>query len=95
MFTGSRDIGLVADKYDEFFYSEKVFSAVYSNDANRYAAVLSSAADYIKNPSAQSFLQFGTDPQLLTKKEVQKLFIKGIFKIRLELESSMSQIKLI
>jgi dienelactone hydrolase len=60
---GARDIQLIADKYDDYFFSEKADdTGVYSNDANKYAANLSSPAEFIGNNSAQSFLWFGTDP---------------------------------
>ncbi len=69
---GSRDIALLADKYDEFFFSEKNFSAKYDNDANRYAKLLSSSVDFVGNPSAQSFLNFGADPDALTEKRTSE-----------------------
>ena len=60
---GARDIAVLADKNDEFFFSEKAGdNGTYSNDANKYAANLSSPAEYIINNSAQSFLYFGEDP---------------------------------
>lgn len=61
---GPRDVGVLADKNDEFFFSEKAGdNGTYSNDANKYAANLSSPAEYIINNSAQSFLYFGIDPK--------------------------------
>lgn len=60
---GPRDIGVLADKNDEFFFSEKANdNGTYSNDANKYAANLSSPHEYVINNSAQSFLYFGIDP---------------------------------
>lgn len=49
---GSRDVGIVADHYDEFFFR--------SYDANGTA--LTPPRDYIGTPNAQSFLAFGADP---------------------------------
>ena len=68
---GPRDISVLADKNDEFFFSEKAGdNGTYSNDANKYAANLSSPAEYIINNSAQSFLYFGEDPATTTEKRV-------------------------
>ncbi|MBA8817209.1 pimeloyl-ACP methyl ester carboxylesterase [Microbacterium halimionae] len=49
---GSRDVGLVADQYDEFFF----------RGYDETGAVVSLPRDYITSPNAQSFLNFGTDP---------------------------------
>ncbi|MDE0546125.1 S9 family peptidase [Microbacterium sp. C7(2022)] len=49
---GTRDVGLVADQYDEFFFRS------YSPEG----AVLTPPRDYITTPNAQSFLNFGADP---------------------------------
>jgi len=49
---GSRDVGVVADQYDEFFFRS------YSAEG----AVLTPPRDYITTPNAQSFLNFGVDP---------------------------------
>ena len=68
---GPRDISVLADKNDEFFFSEKANdNGTYSNDANKYAANLSSPAEYIINNSAQSFLYFGVDPATTPEKRV-------------------------
>lgn len=68
---GPRDISVLADKNDEFFFSEKAGdNGTYSNDANKYAANLSSPAEYIINNSAQSFLYFGIDPATTTEQRV-------------------------
>lgn len=68
---GARDIGVLADKNDEFFFSEKAGdNGTYSNDANKYAANLSSPAEYIINNSAQSFLYFGIDPAETSEKRI-------------------------
>lgn len=50
---GARDVAVLADKNDEFFFSEKANdNGTYSNDANKYAANLSSPAEYVINNSA-------------------------------------------
>jgi len=68
---GARDIACLADKNDEFFFSEKAGdNGTYSNDANKYAANLSSPAEYVINNSAQSFLYFGVDPATTSEKRV-------------------------
>lgn len=69
---GSRDIGVNADKYDEFFYSEKaeVSGTTYNAEANRYAVSSTTPVDYIINPSAQSFLYFGQDPATTSGKRL-------------------------
>jgi dienelactone hydrolase len=61
---GARDVGVCADKYDEFFFSEKaeVSGSTYNAEANRYALSSTTPVDYIVNASAQSFLYFGEDP---------------------------------
>lgn len=48
---GSRDVGIIAAQYDEFFMRQ--------TDANGNET---SPRDYLKNSNAQSFLYFGTDP---------------------------------
>jgi dienelactone hydrolase len=50
---GTRDTGLVADQYDEFFFRS------YSAEG----AVLTPPRDYIGTPNAQSFLHYGADPK--------------------------------
>ncbi|WP_378148336.1 alpha/beta hydrolase family protein [Cnuibacter sp. UC19_7] len=49
---GSRDVGLVADQYDEFFFR--------SYDAEGDA--ITKPRDFVTTPNAQSFLNFGADP---------------------------------
>ena len=49
---GTRDVGLVADQYDEFFFRS------YSPEG----VALTPPRDYISTPNAQSFLNFGADP---------------------------------
>ncbi|MGO1317682.1 MAG: alpha/beta hydrolase [Cellulomonadaceae bacterium] len=61
---GARNIAVLADLYDEFFFTEKVDDgSVYSNDANRFLETLSSPVDYIQTSIAQSFLHFGAEPE--------------------------------
>lgn len=50
---GTRDTGLVAAQYDEFFFRS------YSAEG----AVLTPPRDYITTPNAQSFLHYGADPK--------------------------------
>ena len=50
---GTRDVGLVAAHYDEFFFRS------YSAEG----AVLTPPREYITTPNAQSFLNFGNDPE--------------------------------
>jgi len=56
---GSRDVGIVAAQYDEFFFRFK-----------QADGSMSAPRDYIKQPQAQSFLNFGIDPA--TGGEVRK-----------------------
>ncbi|TQL46770.1 alpha/beta hydrolase family protein [Homoserinimonas aerilata] len=53
---GARPTGIVADQYDEFFFR--------SYDEN--GAVLTPPREYIGTPNAQSFLNFGVDPEEAT-----------------------------
>ncbi len=48
---GSRDVGIVAAQYDEFFFRFK-----------QADGSMSAPRDFIKQPAAQSFLNFGADP---------------------------------
>ena len=48
---GARDVGIIAGKYDEFLFKE----------TNRDGTALL-AKDFIRSDNAQSFLDFGTDP---------------------------------
>ncbi len=50
---GDRDVGLVADQFDEFFFR--------SYDENGVA--LTRPQDFVDTPNAQSFLNFGIDPE--------------------------------
>ncbi|MDC7249430.1 MAG: hypothetical protein PQJ49_05895 [Sphaerochaetaceae bacterium] len=58
---GDRNVAVVADQYDEFFFVYKNFAGGYSNDANKYASVNASSVNYIERERAQSFLNFGQD----------------------------------
>jgi len=55
---GNRDVAIVAAQYDEFFFRVK-------NDQG----IRSAPRDFINQPTAQSFLNFGIDP---TKGEVRQ-----------------------
>lgn len=66
---GARDVGIVADHYDEFFFR--------SYDANGTA--LTAPRDYIGTPNAQSFLAFGADPTTVkTKVGASEVVTKSI-----------------
>jgi len=56
---GTRDTGLVADQYDEFFFRS------YSAEG----VALTAPRDYIGTPNAQSFLNYGADPSTLSGDE--------------------------
>jgi len=74
---GSRAVGVIADKNDEFFFSEtKNNTLVYNNDANKYATITTSPRDYVQNASAQSFLNFGVDPTGLEPRKGETLYSK-------------------
>ena len=49
---GTRDVGIVADQYDEFFF----------RSYNADGVAVTTPRDYITTDNAQSFLAFGTDP---------------------------------
>jgi dienelactone hydrolase len=53
---GTRDTGLVADQYDEFFFRS------YSAEGE----ALTPPREYIGTPNAQSFLHYGADPKDIT-----------------------------
>lgn len=74
---GPRNVTVLADLYDEFFFTEKADNTgVYSNDANRFMETLTSPVDYIDTPSAQSFLNFGEDPDGLDNREPHTIYEK-------------------
>ena len=63
---GARDVAVLADKNDEFFFSEKANdNGTYSNDANKYAANLSSPAEYFVDVNFLivywGFMKFGAN----------------------------------
>lgn len=64
---GSRDVGLVADQYDEFFFRS------YSPEG----VVLTAPRDYITTPNAQSFLNFGIDPAAGEERVAGEYFTEG------------------
>ena len=74
---GPRDIAVVADCYDEFFFTEKKEdTSNYVNDTNKFMRTLTSPLDYLENNSAQSFLHFGEDPTGLDKREERTVYEK-------------------
>lgn len=75
-----RDVAVVADRNDEFFFSEKADdSGVYSNDKNQFMSNLTSPQDYINNASAQTFLYFGEDPANTPEKRVAETVYEKTF----------------
>ena len=64
---GSRDVGVVAANYDEFFFRS------YSPEG----AVLTAPRDYITTPNAQSFLNFGTDPATGEERVAGEYYTEG------------------
>lgn len=64
---GSRDVGVVAVQYDEFFHS--------FTDEN---GVTRAAPYYMDSPNAQSFLHFGQDPTGLEKREAYTMYTEEI-----------------
>lgn len=64
---GNRDAAVIACQYDEFFHR------VTQEDGTR-----SAPRDYIDQVTAQSFLNFGTDPKDLEKRESYNLYEKNI-----------------
>jgi pimeloyl-ACP methyl ester carboxylesterase len=64
---GSRDAGIVAAKYDEFFFRFP------KEDGTRTAP-----RDYINQPQAQSFLNFGQDPAASQMRFSDKFYTKQI-----------------
>lgn len=61
---GTRDVGLVADQYDEFFFRS------YSPEG----VALTPPRDYITTPNAQSFLNFGADPEGAQQREAGQFY---------------------
>ncbi|MBA4698023.1 MAG: alpha/beta hydrolase [Ruminococcus sp.] len=80
---GDRNVAVLADLYDEFFFTEKANNAgTYSNDANRFMQTLTSPVDYINTPSAQSFLHFGENPEGLEVREDHTVYEKDFDGVR-------------
>lgn len=65
---GSRDVGLIADQYDEFFFR--------SYDAEGNA--LTPPREFASTRNAQSFLHFGSDPEGLEEREVDTVYTETI-----------------
>ena len=66
---GSRDVGLSADKFDEFFFRS------YGADGS----VLTNPRDFATTANAQSFLHFGADPSTFTDtREVSTYYVQNI-----------------
>lgn len=64
---GSRDVGVVACQYDEFFHRVK------NEDGSR-----SAARDYMQQVTAQSFLNFGVDPAGLETRDSETYYTQEI-----------------
>ena len=64
---GTRDVGLVADQYDEFFFRS------YSPEG----VVLTPPREYISTPNAQSFLNFGVDPAEGESRSAGEFYTEG------------------
>lgn len=64
---GSRDMGIVAAQYDEWFFDDK--------DANGNATL---PKDYIYNKNAQSILHFGKDPTGLELREANTIYTEEV-----------------
>ena len=64
---GSRDAGIVACQYDEFFHRVK------QEDGSR-----SAPRDYINQNTAQSFLNFGADPVGLEKRSAETYYTQEV-----------------
>ena len=64
---GSRDVGVQADKYDEFFFR------TYSKDGSATAP-----RDYLSTANAQSFLNFGADPTSAPKRTSYKAYTQDV-----------------
>ncbi|WP_417511743.1 alpha/beta hydrolase [Microbacterium sp.] len=65
---GTRDVGLVADQYDEFFFRS------YDAEGN----VLTPPREFATTPNAQSFLKFGTDPADGETRDVDTVYTESI-----------------
>ncbi len=67
-FWESRDVGIVAAQYDEFYHG-------YPADT---AAGSTAPRDYIHQPTAQSFLYFGVDPAGLSEREAGTVYHQDV-----------------
>lgn len=65
---GTRDVGLVADQYDEFFFRS------YDAEGN----VLTPPREFATTPNAQSFLNFGSDPADGEARDVDTVYTESI-----------------
>lgn len=65
---GTRDVGLIADQYDEFFFRS------YDADGN----VLTAPRDFADTPNAQSFLNFGAAPDDGEHRDVDTVYTETI-----------------
>lgn len=65
---GTRDVGLIADQYDEFFFR--------SYDAE--GTVLTAPREFASTDNAQSFLNFGADPAGAEPREVDTVYTETI-----------------
>lgn len=67
-FWEDRDVGIVAAQYDEFYHGYPA-DTVANSTAPR---------DYIHQPTAQSFLHFGVDPEGLEEREAYKNYYQNV-----------------
>ena len=67
-FWGNRDVGIVAAQYDEFYHG-------YPDDT---AANSTAPRDYIHQPTAQSFLYFGVDPEGKTERSAYEYYYETV-----------------
>lgn len=65
---GSRDVGVQADQYDEFFF----------RSYDKAGKELTAPRDYIGTPNAQSFLHFGADPSGASKRSSYTTYTKTV-----------------
>ena len=64
---GARDVGIIAGKYDEWFFGD--------TDADGNATL---PKDFVANKNAQSFLHFGTDPKGQDVREAGTMYTETI-----------------
>lgn len=65
---GSRDVGLVADQYDEFFF----------RSYNADGTTATPPREFAGTPSAQSFLHFGADPADLDERATDEYYTQTV-----------------